>query len=83
MNDEADSATSDDARDVLLSAARNEGIVAEYPQMADLCTPAILQQVVDLAWRCQFDDDRTVFKREIRELQEYVTQRARDADGAT
>lgn len=36
------------------------------------------QQLIALAWRHQFDDDRTKFKRELRELQIHVTQRILD-----
>ena len=33
------------------------------------------EQIVGLAWRYQFDDDRSKFKRELRELQEHVSER--------
>lgn len=36
------------------------------------------EQLIALAWRHQFDDDRTKFKRELRELQAYATQRILD-----
>jgi hypothetical protein len=36
------------------------------------------QQLIALAWRHQFDDDRTKFKRDLRELQVHVTQRILD-----
>ena len=36
------------------------------------------EQLIALAWRHQFDDDRTKFKRELRELQAHVTQRILD-----
>jgi len=36
------------------------------------------QQLIALAWRHQFDDDRTKFKRELRDLQAHVTQRILD-----
>ncbi|MEK6311010.1 MAG: hypothetical protein V4737_03620 [Curtobacterium sp.] len=32
-------------------------------------------QIVGLAWRYQFDDDRSKFKRELRQLQEHVSER--------
>lgn len=32
-------------------------------------------EIVALAWRYQFDDDRSKFKRELRELQEHVSAR--------
>jgi hypothetical protein len=33
------------------------------------------EQLIGLAWRYQFDDDRSKFKRELRELQEHVSER--------
>lgn len=36
------------------------------------------EQLIALAWRHQFDEDRTKFKREIRELQTHVSQRILD-----
>jgi hypothetical protein len=36
------------------------------------------QQLIALAWRHQFDDDRTKFKRELRALQQHVSQRILD-----
>lgn len=40
--------------------------------------PDDYEQIVALAWRYQFDDDRSKFKRELRELQEQVSQRILD-----
>jgi len=36
------------------------------------------EQLMAIAWRHQFDEDRTKFKRELRELQAHVTQRILD-----
>lgn len=36
------------------------------------------EQLIALAWRHQFDDDRTKFKRELRELEAHVAQRILD-----
>ena len=33
------------------------------------------EQLIALAWRYQFDEDRSKFKRELRELQEHVSER--------
>ncbi len=33
------------------------------------------EEIIRLAWRYQFDDDRSKFKRELRELQEHVSER--------
>jgi hypothetical protein len=40
--------------------------------------PDDYEELIALAWRHQFDDDRTRFKRELRELQEHVTERILD-----
>ena len=55
--------------------------VAEDPEMSDFAIAAAsfeaddYKQLISLAWRYQFDDDRTKFKRELRELQEHVSYR--------
>lgn len=55
--------------------------VAEDPAMSDFVIaaasfePEDYEHLINLAWRYQFDDDRTKFKRELRELQEQVSQR--------
>ncbi|MEV4383426.1 hypothetical protein [Streptosporangium sp. NPDC049644] len=33
------------------------------------------EQLIKLAWRYQFDDDRSKYKRELRELQEHASER--------
>jgi hypothetical protein len=64
-------------------AALNE--VANDPEIIELFGSAAAafqeedyQQLIALAWRYQFDEDRTKFKRELRELQEHVSQRMTD-----
>ncbi len=64
-------------------AALNE--VANDPEMIEqFGIPAAAfqdedyQQLIALAWRHQFDHDRTKFKRELRELQKHVSQRIFD-----
>lgn len=74
--DAAESLTSDDAREVLLDVARSAAIVDAFPRVAQLCETPTLERLVDVAWRHQFADDRSVFKSQIRELQEYVANRA-------
>ncbi len=68
--------TSDDARGVLLDVARSAAIVDEFPRVAKLCDTPTLERLVDMAWRHQFADDRSGFNSQIRELQEYVAQKA-------
>lgn len=41
----------------------------------DSFEPSDYEQIITLAWRYQFDDDRSKFKRELRELQEHVSER--------
>ena len=71
-------------RDGALAALRE---VATDPQMVkDFGIPAKAFQdedydlLIALAWRHQFDDDRTKFKRDLRELQAHVTQRILDLE---
>ncbi|MFT4010666.1 MAG: hypothetical protein QM655_11570 [Nocardioidaceae bacterium] len=33
------------------------------------------EEIISLAWRHQFDEDRSKFKRELRELQEHVSEK--------
>jgi hypothetical protein len=71
-------------REGALAALRE---VATDPQMVkDFGIPAKAFQEEDydlliaLAWRHQFDDDRTKFKRDLRDLQAHVTQRILDLE---
>jgi hypothetical protein len=71
-------------REGALAALRE---VARDPQMLkDFGIPAKAFQdedydlLIALAWRHQFDDDRTKFKRDVRELQVHVTQRILDLE---
>jgi hypothetical protein len=64
-------------------AALNE--VADDPEVIQLFGGAAsafqeedYRQLIALAWRHQFDEDRTKFKRELRELQEHLSQRILD-----
>lgn len=41
----------------------------------DSFEPEDYEQIIGLAWRHQFDDDRSKFKRELRGLQEHVAGR--------
>jgi hypothetical protein len=71
-------------REGALAALRE---VAADPEMAKIFgIPAKAFQdedydlLIALAWRHQFDDDRTKFKRDLRELQAHVTQRILDLE---
>jgi hypothetical protein len=64
-------------------AALNE--VANDPEIIELFGSAAsafreedYQQLIALAWRHQFDEDRTKFKRELRALQEHLSQHILD-----
>lgn len=41
----------------------------------DSFEPTDYEEIVRLAWRYQFDDDRSKFKRDLRELQTHVSER--------
>lgn len=47
----------------------------EFGIAIDSFEPKDYEQIISLAWRYQFDDDRSKFKRELRELQEHVSDR--------
>jgi len=62
------------ALEALLDVARGPGIVTDYRPVPAAFEPDDYEQIIALAWRHQFNDDRSKFKREIRELQEQVSQ---------
>lgn len=47
---------------------------AQFGTAIDSFEAADYEQIVRLAWRYQFDDDRSKFKRELRDLQEHVSE---------
>lgn len=47
----------------------------QYGLAIESFEPDDYEEIVRLAWRYQFDDDRSKFKRELRELQEHVSDR--------
>jgi hypothetical protein len=63
------------ALEALLDVARESDIVSDYRTVSAAFEPDDYEQIIALAWRHQFNDDRSRFKREIRELQEHVSQR--------
>jgi hypothetical protein len=65
-----------EARAVLLEIAESEALKEEFSLVSDSCTSDDLKEIVDLAWRHQFEDDRSGFKKDIKKLQEHVCDRA-------
>jgi len=79
MSYEPENDSDGQGRDGALAALRE---VAEDPEFVRLFSLAIAsfdledyEQIISLAWRYQFDDDRTKFKRGMHELQQHVSQR--------
>lgn len=65
-------------RDGALSALREVAESADRTRFGlaiDSFEPDDYNEVVSLAWRYQFDDDRSKFKRDLRELQTHVSER--------
>jgi hypothetical protein len=62
----------------LSEVATDPEIVRQFGVPAAAFQDEDYQQLIALAWRHQFDDDRSKFKRELRELQAHVTQRILD-----
>lgn len=58
----------------LIEASTEADIVSDYTTIASSFTPLDYEAVIDLAWRHQFNVERLNFKREIRELQQHVSQ---------
>lgn len=69
-----------DARLVLLQVAKNESGREEYLDISEYCDARVLQDVIDLAWTHQFEDDRSDFKQGVSALMDYVVSRALDDD---
>jgi hypothetical protein len=53
-------------------------VIKQFGDPAAAFEPADYEQLISLAWRHQFEIDRTKFKRELRGLQEHVNQRILD-----
>ncbi|MGY0003138.1 hypothetical protein [Micromonospora sp. I033] len=62
----------------LNEVAADPDVVKQFGTAAGAFEPEDYQQLIALAWRHQFDDDRTKFKRDLRALQEHVSQRILD-----
>jgi hypothetical protein len=73
-NDDAERSSAG-ALEALFDVAQEPGIVSEYRTVNAVFGPDDYEQIIALAWRYQFSEDRSKFKREIRELQEQVSQR--------
>lgn len=69
------------ARDGAL-AALNEAALqsdeSEFASARSAFTPGDYEEIIALAWRYQFDDDRSKFRREFRKLGSHVSQRIVD-----
>ena len=63
------------ALEAILDAAHELDIDGDYRTVSAAFTADDYEQIIALAWRHQFNDDRSKFKREIRELQEDVSKR--------
>lgn len=59
----------------LREAADDPYLKSQFGAAAESFEPDDYEQIIALAWRYQFDEDRSKFKRELRELQEQVSQR--------
>ena len=66
------------ARRVLVALGSNQEIRASHEVIAPFLDDTTLGRIVELAWRYQFSDDRYGFKRDIRELGEYVALKAKE-----
>lgn len=62
------------ALEALIEAAANTDR-GSYGTAVDSFEADDYEQIIALAWRYQFDDDRSKFRRELRELQAHVSER--------
>jgi hypothetical protein len=62
----------------LKEVATDPEMVREFRITTEAFSDEDYKDLISLAWRYQFDDDRSRFKREIRELQVHVTEEILD-----
>jgi hypothetical protein len=62
----------------LKEVATDPEMVREFGITAEAFSDEDYNDLITLAWRHQFDDDRSRFKRELRELQVHVTKNILD-----
>ena len=63
------------ALEALLDVAQELESLGDYKTVSAAFEPDDYEQIIALAWRYQFSDDRSKFKREVREMEEHVRQR--------
>jgi hypothetical protein len=63
------------ALEALLDVAHELENLGDYKTVSAAFEPDDYEQIIALAWRYQFSDDRSRFKREVREMEEHVRQR--------
>lgn len=68
----------DGALAALNEVAADREVVRQFGGAAAAFESQDYEEIIALAWRHQFDDDRTKFKRDLRALQEHVSQRLLD-----
>jgi hypothetical protein len=59
----------------LIEVSQDRDLVKDYRTIADTFEEDDYRTIIDLAWRHQFNNERLNFKRQIRELQQYVCSR--------
>jgi len=59
----------------LREASQDPRLMSQFRAAEASFEPEDYEQIITLAWRYQFDDDRSRFKRELRELQQQVSRR--------
>ena len=80
--DDSDSTPSlAEARLVLTEIANSSQMRQEHADIVDFCDFRVLTDIVQFAWRHQFSDDRSGFKRDISTLQQYVADKAMEQEG--
>lgn len=68
----------DGALAALNEVVADRDIVRRFGAPADAFEAEDYKQLIALAWRHQFDEDRSKFKRELREMQEHLGPRILD-----
>lgn len=77
-SDDLEEPTQESVREVLRHVALSERLREDHAEVADVLDDDDLTRIADLAWRHQFDEDRSAFKRDLGELQQYVARKKSD-----
>ena len=63
------------ALEALLDVAKELNVINDFPIPNTVFRPQDYEEIIAIAWRHQFNEDRSKFKKDIRELEQHVSPR--------